>query len=208
MWNRRFFLTTRGKVLLLLRKEGSCTVAHLSRQLQVTPNAMRQHLSALERDYLVTQHPVKTGVSKPALAYSLTIQAESLFPNRYDSLLLDCVRELLAKEGTEETGNFLSGLGSSAAEGYVDRLDEIPAQELIQEVKLIMEERGSLVEWERVDEEIVLRDFNCPYAVVTPVHPEVCQVQRAFLHRLLEPAGVEVACDPGESRCTFRIQLR
>jgi len=193
---------------LLLRKEGSCTVAHLSRQLQVTPNAIRQHLSALERDYLVTQQPVKTGANKPALAHSLTAQAESLFPNRYDSLLLDCVQELLAKKGIEEAGNFLSGLGRSGAEGYVNRLDEMRAEDLIQKVKRIMEEWGSLVEWERVDEEIVLRDFNCPYAAVTQVHPEVCQVQRAFLHRLLEPAGVEVACDRKESRCAFRIQLR
>ena len=192
---------------MLLRREGSCTVAYLSRQLQVTPNAIRQHLSSLERDYLVTQQPVRSGARKPALGYSLTAQAETLFPNRYGNLLLDCVQELLAKEGNTQVGDFLSGLGRSAAEGYLDRLADISAEDLIQEVKRIMEGRGSLVELERVDEEIVVRDFNCPHAAVTQVHPEVCQVQRAFLHRLLEPARVEVACDQQRSRCAFRIQL-
>ncbi len=199
-------MTTRGKVLLLLRKEGSCTVSYLSNQLQVTPNAIRQHLSALERDYLVTQQPVRNGARKPALSYSLAARAESLFPNRYSDLLLDCVQELLAKEGSSQVGDFLSELGRSAAEDYLDRLAGAPAEGLVQEVKRIMEERGSLVELEEVNAEVVLRDFNCPHAAVTRAHPEAGQVQRAFLHRLLEPARVEVACDQQRSRCVFRIQ--
>src|SRR5919106_441838 len=68
MWNYRFFQSTRGKVLFLLKKRGPCTVAYLSHQLELTPNAIRQHLSSLERDNLVTQQPVKTGPNKPALA--------------------------------------------------------------------------------------------------------------------------------------------
>ena len=95
MWNRRFFLTTRGKVLLLLRKQSHCTVAYLSQQLQLTPNAIRQHLSALERDELVAQRPLKTGPYKPALAYYLTSEAESLFPKRYESLLSGFIKELV-----------------------------------------------------------------------------------------------------------------
>lgn len=192
---------------MLLRKEGSCTVAYLSHQLQVTSNAIRQHLSALERDYLVTQQPVRTGARKPAMGYFLTSRAESLFPNRYGDLLLECVQQLLAKEGSSQVCDFLSNLGRNAAEEYLDRLAGVPAEELLREVKRIMEERGSLVELEQVDGEIVVRDFNCPHAAVTRVHPEVCQVQRAFLQRLLGPAGVEVACDRQEAHCGFRIRL-
>ena len=149
MWNRRLFLTTRGKVLLRLRKEGSCTVSYLSNQLQVTPNAIRQHLSALERDYLVTQQPVRNGARKPALSYSLAARAESLFPNRYSDLLLDCVQELLTKEGSSQVGDFLSELGRSAAEGYLDRLTGAPAEKLVQEVKRIMEKGALWLSWKK-----------------------------------------------------------
>ncbi len=207
MWNPRLFLTTRGKVLLLLRKEGSCTVAYLSHQLQVTPNAIRQHLSSLERDYLVIQQPVRTGARKPAMGYFLTDRAEPLFPNRYGGLLLECVEGLLAKKGSSQVCDFLANLGRSAAEGYLDRLAGVPAEELLREVKRIMEERGSLVEMEEADGEIVVRDFNCPHAAVTRVHPEVCQVQRAFLQRLLGSTGVEIACDRQKAHCGFLIQL-
>ena len=207
MWNPRLFSTTRGKVLLLLRKEGSCTVSYLSQQLQVTPNAIRQHLSALERDYLVTQQPLRTRGRKPALDYSLTGQAESLFPNRYSELLSDWVQAFLAREGSSPVSDFLSELGRSAAEEYLNRLAGLPLEERIKEVKRIMEERGSLVELESADGELVVRDFNCPHGAVTRVHPEVCQVQRAFLQRVLGTARVEVVCDRQEAHCGFRVQL-
>jgi predicted ArsR family transcriptional regulator len=205
MWNPRLFLTTRGNVLLLLKKQGACTVAHLSQQLKLTPNAIRQHLSAMERDNLVTHQSVKTGPSKPALVFSLTSQAESLFPKQYESLLLDLLQELLKKEGSASVRHMLSQLGHRAAEKHRGRLVHLAFEEKIEEVGRIMEEGGSITEWEHLEEGLVMRDFNCPYAVLARAHPEACEVQRSFLQQLLEPARVDIACLRQETRCQFQI---
>ena len=205
MWNDKLFLTTRGKVLRLLKKHGSCTVGFLSQQLGLSSNAIRQHLSALERDNLLTQHPVKNGPSRPASVFSLTPEAESLFPKRYESLAIGLIHEMASHEGGTRTGNWLAQVGASAAEEYLDRVAHLSMEEKLAEVRGIMEERDSIAGWSQAELGVTIQDYNCPYAAVAQRHPEVCQVQRSFLQRLLRPATVDITCDPEESRCGFLI---
>ena len=207
MWESSFFLTTRGKVLLLLKKSSPCTVAYLSQQLGLTRNAIRQHLSALERDNLVTKQPMRTGPTKPALAYSLTSRAEPLFPKQYASLLANLIQELLATEGNPPVAALLSSLGRAAARSYLGRLARLNSRDRLEEVRRIMEEDGAMAESCQMGPDVVIRDFNCPYSEVVKGQPEVCQVRRSFLQRLLEPATVELACDHRAARCEFRIRL-
>lgn len=206
LWDSSFFLSTRGKLLLLLKRRGPCTVAHLSEQLGLTRNAIRQHLSSLERDNLVTQHPLKTGPTKPSLVYSLTPRAEPLFPKQYEGLLSSLIQELRLTEANPGLDHLLSRLGYSAAGTYLSRLAQLTGLARVTEVRRILEEMGTLAEWERAGEDMVIRGFNCPYAAVVKENPEVCQVQRSFLQRLLDPAPVQIACSQGEARCQFRIQ--
>jgi len=206
-WNQKLFRTTRGKLLRLLKRHGACTVAFLGQELELTHNAIRQHLSALERDHLVTQQPQRTGPSKPALAYSLTSAAESLFPKQYDSLLTQLVRELVQREGSAAVGQLLARLGQSATEPHRQRLTQLGPAERVREVQRILEENGSLTELSESAEGVLVRDYNCPYATVARSHPEVCQVQHSFLQRLLEPAEVSIGCVQQTPRCEFRITL-
>jgi predicted ArsR family transcriptional regulator len=206
MWDHRFFQSTRGKVLFLLKKGGPCTVAYLSHQLEVTPNAIRQHLSALERDALVSQQPVKSGPNKPALAFSLTPNAESLFPKRYEALLSKLVEDLERKQGRAIVCDLLSELGGSLAEGYVDRLINLTFEERMKEVGRIMEESGAIPDWKINGQNWEVRDFNCPYSAAAKAHPAVCEVQRSFLQRLLHPAKVTITCQQQEGHCGFQIK--
>jgi len=63
-WRRRFFDSTRGRVLILLR-EGSRTVNELAEKLDLTDNAVRAHLTSLERDVLVQLLGTRPGSRKP-----------------------------------------------------------------------------------------------------------------------------------------------
>src|SRR5215471_5815189 len=58
--NLRFFTSTRGKIVTLLRRE-SQTVEELARALDLTDNAVRAHLMVLERDGLVRQRGSRRG---------------------------------------------------------------------------------------------------------------------------------------------------
>src|SRR6266487_4983351 len=84
--NQRFFASTRGRIVTLLRRS-SHTVEELAQALDLTDNAVRAHLATLERDGLVHQHGKRRSSSKPASVYDLTPAAEELFSKAYGPVL-------------------------------------------------------------------------------------------------------------------------
>src|SRR5215469_15896646 len=101
--NQRFFASTRGKIVTLLRR-GSRTVEELAEALDLTDNAVRAHLVALERDGLIEQRGQRRSSSKPASIYDLAQAAEDLFPKAYGQVLdqlLNVLHEQMTSEGIE-----------------------------------------------------------------------------------------------------------
>ncbi|HEV8593807.1 MAG TPA: ArsR family transcriptional regulator, partial [Pyrinomonadaceae bacterium] len=98
-FDERFFESTRGRIVLLLRQSPK-TVNDLSKDLDLTDNAVRAHLLSLERDRLVESAGTVKGVRKPHVIYKLTDDARHIFPKSYDSLFnrfLDVLKDKLPK---------------------------------------------------------------------------------------------------------------
>src|SRR3954469_11448670 len=79
-WDRKFFASTRGQIVTLLRRGGR-TVEELAQGVGLTDNGVRAHLATLERDGIVWQRGTvsSSGGGKPAYVYELTSEAEALF---------------------------------------------------------------------------------------------------------------------------------
>src|SRR5688572_21926167 len=92
-WDKRFFGTTKGRILALLRR-GSRTIDDLAAALRLTDNAVRTHVAALERDGLVQQRGFRPTRGKPAFAYEVAPEAERLFTNAYVPVLTQLVAVL------------------------------------------------------------------------------------------------------------------
>src|SRR5215210_5444059 len=99
-WDTRFFASTRGQIIILLRR-ATRTVEELAQILGLTDNAVRAHLSSLERDGLVEQRGARRGSGKPAFTYDLSAQAEGLFPKSYTAVL-GAVLAVLSDEMTPQ----------------------------------------------------------------------------------------------------------
>ena len=76
--SQRFLETTRGRILGLLRCE-TRTVEELAQALDLTDNAVRAHLSTLERDGMVRSAGVRRGpgAGKPSTVYELPPETDS-----------------------------------------------------------------------------------------------------------------------------------
>jgi predicted ArsR family transcriptional regulator len=131
-WDRRFFESTRGQIVTLLRRSNR-TVEDLARALGLTDNAVRAHLAVLERDGIVRQRgSVRrcSGGGKPAYVYELTQEGEDLFPKAYEPTLrrlLDIPSDQLGPEESEAllrlVGRRLAGEHSTRADGSHARLE-------------------------------------------------------------------------------------
>jgi predicted ArsR family transcriptional regulator len=204
-WDERFFESTRGQIVTLLRRSGR-TVEDLARALDLTNNGVRAHLAVLERDGIVRQRGSvrrSSGGGKPAYVYELTEEAEDLFPKAYEPALRRLLDVLSERLGSGELEALLRSVGRRLAEEHSTRADGAHAR--LESAVEVLNELGGLVELEEHDGGFVIRGYSCPLAGVTPDHPEVCRMAEALVG---EVAGVSVRehCDRGERpRCCFEI---
>jgi predicted ArsR family transcriptional regulator len=201
----RFFESTRGRIVALLRGVTS-TVDELAKRLELTDNAVRAHLATLERDGLVQQHGVRRGLRKPHYQYSLTPEAEQLFPKAYDAVLNQLISVLKAHIEPEVLEECLREVGRSMG---IANTPGAPAKDLDARVQVAvkaLESIGGAPEVERVDGKLVIRSGSCPFAGVVTHHPEVCGLAEALVAQIVA-VGVEERCDrSGPSpKCCFEV---
>lgn len=203
-WDQRFFASTRGQVVTLLRR-ASRTVDELARALDLTDNAVRAQLAGLERDGLVRQQGLRRGAGKPAYAYDLTPEAERLFPKAYGPVLRQLLAVLAERLRPEELEGLLRTVGRRLATGRTAPASE-PRARLATAVA-VLNELGGLAELEERDGAIVIRGYSCPLAAAVPGHPAVCKLAEALLSEVVG-APVRERCDRGERpRCRFDVTL-
>jgi predicted ArsR family transcriptional regulator len=203
-WDRRFFESTRGRLVTLLRRAGF-TVDELARELGLTNNGVRSHLATLERDGIVRQSGVvrsEGGGGKPAYLYELTPEAEDLFPKAYEPVLHRLL-DVLAERESDESEVLLRSVGRLMADEQTVPTDGARAG--LEAAVTVLNELGGLAELKERDGSFVIRGHSCPLAGVTPDHPVVCRMVETLIAELV---GVPVHehCDRGERpRCCFEI---
>src|SRR5687768_14151798 len=103
---QRFLETTRGQLVTLLRR-GPLSVDELARSVGLTDNAVRAHLSTLERDGMVRQSGTRrgTGAGKPATLYELHPDGEAFLSRAYAPVLGALVEELVDQLSPEQSAS-------------------------------------------------------------------------------------------------------
>ncbi len=207
MHDARFFQTTRGKIVTLLRRRHSASAVDMAAEFGLSPNAVRQHLLMLERDGYVVEKSVRRGPTKPTLEYSLTSSAESLFPQRYDRMLNAVLREVKSSFGSAAFESMVGKLGERASAEYRRKLTAPDAKGRVQQLATLLRENGVDADVVETDDgALELREHNCPYAQTVGEHPEVCSIIRTVLHDALAAGATQVeSIATGGHACRFEI---
>ena len=206
MPDSRFFESTRGRIVALLRR-AQHTVEELARALELTDNAVRNHLSALERDGLVHQVGVRRGggAGKPAVLYELRAEAAPLFSRAYPPVLGAVIQTLVESLPAARSDDMLRETGRRLAQGAGGRASgDFDAR--VRAAAGVLESLGGDIEIRSIDEgREIAGAADCPLSAVVSHRPELC---RAVGSMLTEVAGapVQTACDHGaRPRCRFRV---
>ena len=199
----RFFGTTRGRIVTLLRR-GPSTVDELCTAVGLTGNAVRSHLAKLERDGLVRQAGVRRGegVGKPAHLFEIHPDAAPIFSRAYAPVLAALLDELGERLPARSTTAIMSGVGRRLA-GSRSRPKGGDMRSRFEAAASLLTALGGDVKVERGRGGWSIRGCACPLSAVTASRPDAC---RAVAAALTEIAGAQVreTCDRGERpRCCF-----
>src|SRR5450759_3570266 len=147
--------STRMEILELLRRRGRSSAAIIASDLGVTPNAVRQHLTNLERDGFVVSHPERSGRGRPSLLFSLTERADSVFPKRYGQLAT-----MVLQEVQDEVFARVATAHVIAIEPALEGLD---FDEKLRRVVTWIGRAGTLAEQTETSEGVKVTIHNCPF---------------------------------------------
>lgn len=203
-FGQNFFESTRGQVLVLLRR-GIGTVEDLSTELQLTDNAVRAHLTTLERDGLVVRSGTQRGLRKPHVQYVLTSEAEQLYPKAYSTLFNQLLTILKRRLAPDELEAILSEVARSLAAGNTAQENE-PVESRAQRAVNTLEAMGGAPALKKEDDKLLIQSVaSCPFDAAVSQHPEVCRLAEAFLS---EVTGLKIKehCQKAEQpKCSFEI---
>jgi predicted ArsR family transcriptional regulator len=203
IWSQRFFASTRGRIVNLLRRS-TLTVDDLARALDLTDNAVRAQLTGLERDGIVRQQGLRKGAGKPSVAYELTPDIEPVLSSAYRPLLSALLDGLAATLPERELVALMRAAGRRLAQ-ELPALRGDPATRA-SAVSAALNDLGGLAVAEHGPDGWMVRSEGCPLAVVVRQHPKVCKALEAMVGEL---AGVTVRehCDRSDERprCCFQL---
>lgn len=200
--NKNLFGQSRWHIITELRKKPQ-GVKELSVGLGVSENAIRPHLSFLERDGLVRQKGVKQSGGKPAHIFELTDEAEQLFPKAYSALLSHIFAELRVTHNDKALNDLLKATAKRLAREWPkatgDTLNKIKSG------VNILNELGGLAEISRENEKCFINGYSCPLGSVTKEHPEVCYLAEMLLEDLTGLKLKRCCSYDDKPKCRFQV---
>jgi predicted ArsR family transcriptional regulator len=191
----------------LLHNKAGRTVEALAEILDISRNAVRQHLTSLERDGLVAKGKTQPSGGRPEQLFVLTPAGEERFPRRYSwfsEMLLEMLQAEFGSSGLEEK---LVEMGRRVANSLMMRLrDEENPSKRIAAIAEIMQEIGydAVAKTENGEQEI--EAHNCVYHKLAAKCPQVCSFDLALLSRCSgRPVEHRSCMVRGDDTCRFRF---
>jgi predicted ArsR family transcriptional regulator len=204
-WSNRFFDSTRGKIVILLRHD-TRTVAEVARALNLTDNAIRAHLASLEGEGLVRRSGERRAFRKPHHSYELTSEAEALFPKSYGPLLDRILRVLKRRFGSTKVTSALRAVGREIATAH-KLTAKATLDERLEQILKVFHEFGGHARIERSDGTMLIRGTTCPLAAITGDHTEVCQMVQTLISQIAGTPVREKCQRQPVPKCCFELKL-
>jgi predicted ArsR family transcriptional regulator len=203
IWTRRFFESTRGRIVQLLRRT-SHTVDALAQALDLTDNAVRAQLTGLEWDGIVRAQGLRRGGGKPSVLYEITPEVESALSRAYRPVLAALLQSLAAKLTERQFAELMVETGRRVAQELPPQQGDVGARAA--GASAILNDLGGLSEAVRDSAGLEIRSDGCPLSAVVPEHPAVCKAVEALVSELTG-ASVHEHCDRSGDRPRCRFEL-
>jgi len=188
---------------MLLGNKAGLTVEELSQQLQITRNAVRQHLAALERDDLVRRGETKPSGGRPEQLYLLSDRGAEMFPRRYSWFSELLIEAMMAEAGREAVGDKLDDMGRAVGRQLLSARASPPDRTAV--LAAIMKELGYAADVAPSADDTI-QASNCIFHHLAAKFPEVCRFDLGLIGAFTDAAVDHQECMVrGGRMCRFKL---
>ncbi len=199
--------STRMEVLEHLRRKGHASAEAIASDLGVTPNAVRQHLTNLERDGFVVSQPERRARGRPSLLFSLTERADQVFPKRYGQLATMVLQEVQDMGGDTALDEIFARVAARHAAVIEPNLEGLDFDQKLNKVVAWIGRAGTLAEQTETPEGVKVTIHNCPFRNTALKFPQVCTITPHLMSRLLGAAISQAeSIHRRDPYCSFIVQ--
>ncbi|MCF4969896.1 helix-turn-helix transcriptional regulator [Nostoc sp. CMAA1605] len=204
---------TRRAIVNLLKQRGAMDSQELAACLEISAMAVRQHLYALQDEYLVTYEEEPREMGRPAKLWQLTPNANCLFPDGYAELtvgLIEAVTEVFGEVGLDRLLEVRTKQQLATYQAQISSQDPL-AVRLATLVKLRSHE-GYMAESQTLDDgTFLLIENHCPICAAANACIGLCEQELTIFQSVL---GEDVTVEreehiiAGARRCVYRVARR
>ncbi|EES72551.1 transcriptional regulator, ArsR family [Paenibacillus sp. oral taxon 786 str. D14] len=208
--NAKKDLSTRERILHLMKTAGPLSAKELTTELQITEMAVRRHLGTMERDGLIESKMIRQTAGRPTAVYGLTELAEGLFPKRYHSLTLDLLDELAEESGEDMVDRLFDRRKEKLSRKYMSEMQGKSLTEKVRTLSEIQNDNGYMTELQETDHgEYVLMEHNCPISQIANRYNHACDCELKLFESLLDADVERTECLAQQGRkCVYVIRQR
>src|SRR5262245_23206174 len=184
--------------------------AQLARRLRLTPMAVRQHLYALQDEQLVTSEERPVPLGRPAKYWSLTAEADRLFPDAYAELSVAIIGALGDAFGPSGVKRVLDARSAKLQADYAVRVAPHKSIEgKLRELARARSEEGYMAEVRpQRGGGFLFIENHCPICAAATACQGFCTTELDLFQSVLGPGVSVERADhiiSGDRRCAYRI---
>jgi|SRR5690625_4638473 len=200
--------TTKDKILHILKKDSEIAIKDLMDYFSISEVAIRRHLNDLIRQGFVKERVVKQDIGRPYHLYSLTGKGHETFPNQYEQLPLELLKDLESLQGKKAVSELLLKRKKREEEEFSSQLQGEDFDKKVKKIVELQEEKGYMMEVEKVpDGGYEIKNFNCPIYNLASNYVQICTNEKD-LYATLFPESKVIAhscMTKGEKYCRWVI---
>ena len=208
--------STKQNILYALLKQGRAAAQELSRDLNLSTQAIRRHLNELEADGLIEYQSVRQEMGRPQHLYYLSSAGrDRLSPQKYSEFAISFLDTLAETAGVEQVSKVLEKQWQRKAAEYRDRLGNGTLEQRIARLVQLRKEEGYMAELHYLssqdrDRRFVLVEHNCAISDVAESYPSVCGHELEMFAAVLPDCLVQRThwINDGEHRCGYSIEKK
>ena len=202
-------MTTRDKILELLKTEGAMTSQALAQRLAITPMAVKLQLYDLEKEGVVSADISPQGRGRPSKAWRLTEDSDRFFPNAHAALSRDILVGIRRTLGEQALDKVLQGRAAEQLARYTEALRSCRTLEAkLEQLARLRSEEGYMATFDTIEGVAVLIENHCPICSAAKECVKLCSSELELFQRVLGPSlSVERSehIVAGARRCVYRI---